>query len=195
MSRVELIRGGGHHAGSSTAALAHAPSRTSGRFPSRERSRVKHLAHPQHRLERERLIHEFAEFERLPITVTEEDLLRDGFGEQPRFRVLMAEWNGQPAGYAIFFDYYSTFDGRAGLFLEDVYVRDVYRGKGIGKSLLAQIAVIARKEHCFGVRWQVLDWNTPAIDFYRKLGATFLDDRRNVSLHGDALERVAGVAG
>ena len=141
------------------------------------------------------LIHEFAEFERLPITVTEEDLLRDGFGEQPRFRVLMAEWNGQPAGYAIFFDYYSTFDGRAGLFLEDVYVRDVYRGKGIGKSLLAQIAVIARKEHCFGVRWQVLDWNTPAIDFYRKLGATFLDDRRNVSLHGDALERVAGVAG
>ena len=141
------------------------------------------------------LIHEFAEFERLPITVTEEDLLRDGFGEQPRFRVLMAEWNGQPAGYAIFFDYYSTFDGRAGLFLEDVYVRDVYRGKGIGKSLLAHIAVIARKEHCFGVRWQVLDWNTPAIDFYRKLGATFLDDRRNVSLHGDALERVAGVAG
>jgi len=140
------------------------------------------------------LIHEFAEFERLPITVTEEDLLRDGFGEQPRFRVLMAEWNGQPAGYAIFFDYYSTFDGRAGLFLEDVYVRDVYRGKGIGKSLLAHIAVIARKEHCFGVRWQVLDWNTPAIDFYRKLGATFLDDRRNVSLQGDALERIAGSA-
>jgi len=140
------------------------------------------------------LIHEFAEFERLPITVTEEDLLRDGFGEQPRFRVLMAEWNGQPAGYAIFFDYYSTFDGRAGLFLEDVYVRDVYRGKGIGKSLLAQIAVIARKEHCFGVRWQVLDWNTPAIDFYRKLGATFLDDRRNVSLQGDAPERIAGSA-
>ena len=130
------------------------------------------------------LIHEF----------TEEDLLRDGFGEQPRFRVLMAEWNGQPAGYAIFFDYYSTFDGRAGLFLEDVYVRDVYRGKGIGKSLLAHIAVIARKEHCFGVRWQLLDWNTPAIDFYRKLGATFLDDRRNVSLQGDALERIAGSA-
>jgi len=69
------------------------------------------------------MIHEFAVFEHLPVVVTEVSLLRDGFGERPRFRVLMAEWDGQPAGYAFFFDYYSTFEGRAGIFLEDIYVR------------------------------------------------------------------------
>ena len=137
------------------------------------------------------LIHEFAAFERLPVTVTEASLLRDGFGERPRFRVLMAEWDGQPAGYAFFFDYYSTFEGRAGLFLEDIYVREQYRGKKIGKVLLARVAAIAREENCFGVRWQVLDWNTPAIDFYRMLGAEFLDEWKTVSLQGDALERLA----
>ena len=137
------------------------------------------------------LIHEFAAFERLPVTVTEASLLRDGFGERPRFRVLMAEWDGQPAGYAFFFDYYSTFEGRAGLFLEDVYVREQYRGKKIGNALMARVAAIAREENCFGVRWQVLDWNTPAIDFYRKIGAEFLDEWKTVSLQGDAFERLA----
>ena len=137
------------------------------------------------------LIHEFAAFERLPVTVTEASLSRDGFGERPKFRVLVAEWDGQPAGYAFFFDYYSTFEGRAGLFLEDIYVRDQYRGKGIGKALLARVAAIAQEKNCFGVRWQVLDWNTPAIEFYRKLGATFLDEWKTVSLDGDALRHVA----
>ena len=87
------------------------------------------------------LIHELAEFEHLPVVVTEADLLRDGFCEPPKFRALVAEWDGQPAGYAFFFGYYSTFEGRAGLFLEDLYVRDQYRGKGIGKALLARVAV------------------------------------------------------
>jgi GNAT superfamily N-acetyltransferase len=137
------------------------------------------------------LIHELAAFERLPVTVTEASLLRDGFSERPRFRVLMAEWDGQPAGYAFFFDYYSTFEGRAGLFLEDVYVRERYRGRKIGNELMAWIAAIAREENCFGVRWQVLDWNTPAIDFYRKLGAEFLDEWKTVSLQGDAFDRLA----
>jgi GNAT superfamily N-acetyltransferase len=137
------------------------------------------------------LIHEFAEFERLPVTVSEASLLRDGFGTGPKFRVLMAEWNGDAAGYAFFFDYYSTFEGRSGLFLEDVYVRQLYRGKQIGKALLTRVAAIAREENRFGVRWQVLDWNTPAIEFYRKLGAEFLDDRRTLGLQGDALERLA----
>ncbi len=141
------------------------------------------------------LIHEFAAFEHLPVSVTKEDLLRDGFGEHPRFRVLIAEWDRQPAGYAFFFDYYSTFEGRAGLFLEDIYVRDQFRGKGIGKALLARVAAIAQREHRFGVRWQVLDWNTPAIDFYRALGAQFLDEWKTVNLQGEALERVAGSAG
>jgi GNAT superfamily N-acetyltransferase len=137
------------------------------------------------------LIHELAEFEHLPVVVTEADLLRDGFCESPKFRALVAEWDGQPAAYALFFDYYSTFEGRAGLFLEDLYVRDQYRGKGIGKALLVQVASIARQENCFGVRWQVLDWNTPAIQFYQGLGARFIDEWKTVSLDGDALVRVA----
>ncbi len=137
------------------------------------------------------MIHEFAAFERLPVVVTEGDLLRDGFGEQPRFSALIAEWDGQPAGYAFFFDYYSTFEGRAALFLEDIYVRDQYRGKGIGKALLARVASVAQRQNCFGVRWQVLDWNTPAIDFYRKVGAEFLDEWKTVDLRGDALEQLA----
>ena len=103
----------------------------------------------------------------------------------------MAEWDGQPVGYALFFDYYSSFEGRPGLFLEDIYVRGQYRGKGIGKALLARVASVARENNCFGVRWQVLDWNTPAIEFYKSLGATFLDDWKTVSLDGDALEHVA----
>ena len=78
-----------------------------------------------------------------------------------------------------------------GLFLEDIYVRDQYRGKGIGKALLARVAAIAREENCFGVRWQVLDWNTPAIEFYKSLGAKFLDEWKTISLEGDALERLA----
>ncbi len=137
------------------------------------------------------LIHELAEFERLPISVTDAALLRDGFGERPKFRALIAEWEGQPAGYAFFFEYYSTFEGRAGIFLEDIYVREPFRGKRIGHTLLARVAAIAREENCFGVRWHVLDWNTPAIEFYRKLDAEFLDEWRIVNLQGDALKCLA----
>ncbi|MGA9813677.1 MAG: GNAT family N-acetyltransferase [Terriglobales bacterium] len=137
------------------------------------------------------LIHEFADFERLPVAATEASLLRDGFGESPKFRAVMAEWDGQPAGYALFFDYYSSFEGRPGLFLEDIYIRGQYRGKGIGKALLARVASVASGQNCFGVRWQVLDWNTRAIEFYKDLGATFLDDWKTVSLEGNALEIVA----
>jgi GNAT superfamily N-acetyltransferase len=137
------------------------------------------------------MIHEFAAFERLPIALTEEDLLRDGFSEQPKFHVLIAEWDTQTAGYALFFNYYSSFQGRHGMYLEDVYVRVQFRGKGIGKALLARAAVIAQQENCLGLRWEVLDWNTPAIDFYRKLGATFLDDWKLVSLEGEAFRRLA----
>ena len=139
-------------------------------------------------------IREFAAYENLQATVTEASLLRDGFGDQPRFRVLIAEWDGQPAGYALFFDYYSTFESHAGFFIEDIYVREQYRGKNIGKALLARVAAIAREENCRGLRWQVLDWNTGAIEFYRKLGAEFLDEWRAVSLQGAAFERLAGTA-
>lgn len=139
------------------------------------------------------LIYELAEFERERhmVTITEADLLRDGFGADPKFRALIAEWNGQAAGYALFYGCYSTWEGRTGLFLEDVFVRPAYRSHGIGKALLAQVARIAQAEHCYGVRWEVLHWNQAAIEFYQRLGATFLDAWRSMILTGEALERAA----
>jgi GNAT superfamily N-acetyltransferase len=137
------------------------------------------------------MIHEFAKFEKLSAVVTEADLARDGFGAKPKFRALLAEWDGRLAGYAFFFDYYSTFEGRGAIFLEDIFVRHEFRGKGIGKALMARVAGIAKQEDCFGMRWEVLDWNTPAIDFYKKMGATFLDAWKNVVLKGPAFEELA----
>src|SRR5437588_5908675 len=118
-------------------------------------------------------IRELAEYERAPeaAVATPADLLRDGFGAEPKFRVVIAEWNGQPAGFALFFYNYSTWQGRAGLFLEDLFVRPAFRGRGIGKALLVHLAQIAVKENCRRLEWQVLDWNTSAIDFYTSLGA------------------------
>jgi GNAT superfamily N-acetyltransferase len=138
-------------------------------------------------------IYELAEYERErdQVVITEADLVRDGFGPQPKFRALIAEWGGQAAGYALFFGFYSTWVGRPGLFLEDLFVRQSFRGKGIGKALLANVAGIAKRENCYGVRWEVLDWNQPAIDFYKSLGATFLDQWKSVLLTGEALERAA----
>ncbi len=136
------------------------------------------------------LIHELAAFEHLPVTMTEEVLFRDGFGVEPRFRVLMAEWDGELAGYAFFFPFYSTFHG-PGMFLEDLFVREKFRGKNIGSTLLARVAAIATQENYLALRWQVLDWNQPAIDFYKKLGADFLDEWKTVSLDGEPLKRVA----
>ena len=140
-----------------------------------------------------RMIHELAEYEREldQVTVTEADLVRDGFGREARFRAVIAEWDGQPAGYAFFFGFYSTWVGRPGLFLEDLFVRPQFRGLGIGKSLLAHIAGLAREEQCFGVGWQVLDWNQAAIDFYKSIGATFLDDWRSVLLTDEPFQRLA----
>jgi GNAT superfamily N-acetyltransferase len=139
-----------------------------------------------------RMILEFAEFERLSahVTVSEETLARDGFGSASRFRTLMLEWNGQPAGYAIFFGVYSSFAG-PGLFLEDIYVRAEFRGKGIGKAVMAEVAAIALREGYWAMRWEVLDWNQPAIAFYKRLGATFLDDWKEVRLEGEPLRQLA----
>jgi GNAT superfamily N-acetyltransferase len=139
------------------------------------------------------LIRELAEFERLAheCSATPENIARDGFGPHPKFRSVIAEWDGQPVGYAIFFDFYSSFQGRAGLFLDDIFVRPAFRKHGIGMALIAHVAGIARKEKYFCMRWEVLDWNEAAIDFYNKLGATFLDEWKPVILIGDALEAVA----
>ena len=139
------------------------------------------------------LIRELAAYEKKghKAVVTEKDLTRDGFGPQPKFRALIAEWEGEAAGYASFFYFYSTFQGRAALFLEDLFVLDKLRGKGIGKALLVKVAKLAIEEKCFGLRWEVLDWNRPAIEFYEKLGANFLNERKVVAFDADALRRVA----
>jgi len=139
-------------------------------------------------------IRALAEYERAPqqAIATRDDLLRDGFGPEPKFRVIIADWEQQPAGFAFFFNHYSTWRGRAGLYLEDLFVRPEFRGKGIGKALLRYLAQVAVRENCYGMRWQVLDWNTPAIDFYKALGAEIMQEWLTVRLTGDALRFLAG---
>ena len=122
-------------------------------------------------------------------------LLRDGFGPNPFFQCLIADYDGQPAGFAFYFFNYSTWMGRPGIYLEDLFVFPEFRGTGIGKALLKQVAAIAVEKGCRRLQWEVLDWNTPAIDFYRALGAEFLDEWRNVRLDGEALDRLAACGG
>lgn len=139
------------------------------------------------------LIRALAAYERAPdaVVATEEGLLRDGFGPQPYFFCLIAEHDGQTAGFALYFFNYSTWMGRPGIYLEDLFVQPELRGRGIGKALLARVAAIARDKGCQRLQWQVLDWNTPAIDFYRAMGGEFLDEWRNVRLDGEAIARLA----
>lgn len=139
------------------------------------------------------LIRGLAIYEREPdaVTATEEDLLRDGFGAEPFFHCLIAEHDGRAAGFAFYFFNYSTWLGRPGLYLEDLFVQPEFRGLGIGKALLAQVAAIAVEKGCPRLQWEVLDWNTPAVEFYRALGASFLDEWRNVRMTGDAIAALA----
>jgi GNAT superfamily N-acetyltransferase len=135
-----------------------------------------------------------AAYEREPdaVQATEADLMRDGFGPNPFYYCLIAEQDGRAAGFAFYFFNYSTWVGRPGLYLEDLFVEPEFRGLGIGKALLERVAAIAVEKNCPRLQWEVLDWNTPAIDFYRAMGAEFLDEWRNVRLSGDALLRLAG---
>jgi GNAT superfamily N-acetyltransferase len=139
------------------------------------------------------MIRELAEYERQleMVSITENDLLREGFGSSPKFRALIADCDGQPAGYAVFFGFYSTWVGRPGLFIEDVFVRPRFRRRGIGRALFAHVARIARDEGCFGLRWEVLSWNQPAIDLYKSFGVTFLEQWRSMLLTDEAFERLA----
>jgi GNAT superfamily N-acetyltransferase len=139
------------------------------------------------------MIREFAEFEHLEheVSATEEGLARDGFGPNPKFRSVIAEWHGEAVGYAIFFDFFSSFQGRVGLFLDDIFVRPAFRKHGIGTALIKHVAGIAWREKYFCMRWEVLDWNKPAIEFYNNLGAVFLDEWKPSILIGDALEAAA----
>jgi GNAT superfamily N-acetyltransferase len=125
------------------------------------------------------------------VVMKEQDLVRDGFAQNQKFRALVAEWNSRHAGYAVFFGFYSTWKGRSGLFLEDLYVRPEFPSRGIGKAFLGYVTRTARQESCYGVRWEVLDSNQPAIKFYQSLGAIFLDERRSLLICEDALDRLA----
>ena len=139
-----------------------------------------------------KLIWELAEFEKEPdhVLTTEADIARDGFGVNPQFRALIAEWQGQPAGFALFFSYYSTWRG-AGLYLEDLFVRHEFRGRGIGKALFGRVAHAALEENRSFIKWSVLDWNEPAIEMYQALGGEFLDNWRSVLLSGNNLRKLA----
>jgi GNAT superfamily N-acetyltransferase len=144
------------------------------------------------------LIRELAAYEREPdkAIATTEDIIRDGFteGSAPKFRVVIAEWNGTPAGFALFFYTYSTWWGRPGIHLEDLFVRPEFRGKGIGKALLVHLAQIAVQENCRRLEWQVLDWNKAAIDFYESLGAQHMKEWFNMRVSDDALHALANTA-
>jgi GNAT superfamily N-acetyltransferase len=139
-----------------------------------------------------RFFRELAEYERQPcaVVIKEETPVRDGFGSQTKFRSLIAEWDGQAVGYALFFGFYSSWKG-PGIFLEDLFVREAFRGRGIGRAILSEVARIARLEGSYGIRWEVLGWNEPAIRFYKSLGGEFFDEWRQVLLQGDALNRLA----
>ena len=138
------------------------------------------------------LIRELAEYEKEldQVLITEAELARDGFGPEPKFHVLLAYWDREPVGYALFFDVYSTWRGRQ-MFLEDLFVREAFRGHKVGKGLLGAVARTTQREGCHGLRWEVLDWNHAAIEFYKSLGAKFLDDWHLVWLQDEELRRLA----
>lgn len=119
------------------------------------------------------LIKELAEYEKLSdeVTASEDSLRQSLFGPVKYAEVIIAEYNGETAGQALYFHNFSTFVGRPGVYLEDLYVRPAFRGKGIGKALLDEVIRIAKERNCGRVEWVVLDWNSPAIEFYQKMGA------------------------
>jgi GNAT superfamily N-acetyltransferase len=139
------------------------------------------------------LTYELAEFESLThVFVATENGLRDAlFGARPSIEALVAESAGRIVGYALFFHNYSSFAGKRGLYLEDIYVQPSQRGSGLGTALLRRLAALAVERQCARFEWTVLDWNQPAIDFYQKLGATVLPDWRVVRVTGDALGQLA----
>lgn len=138
-------------------------------------------------------IRKLAEFEKLAhvVTATEEGLRQALFGARPVAEVVLAYEGEEPAGFALFFPNFSTFRGRAGLYLEDLFVEPEHRGKGIGKALLVYLAKLAVERGYGRMQWVVLDWNTPAIEFYRKLGAQAMDEWKAMLVTGEALERLA----
>jgi GNAT superfamily N-acetyltransferase len=142
------------------------------------------------------LIRELGEYERFghEVAVTEESVARDGFGAHPKFRAIIAESNEQVAGYAIFFEFYSSFQGCAGLVMDDIFVLPQFRKLGIGKALLAHVAAIAIRENYFCVRMEVLNWNELALGFFQRMDTVFLDEWKSICLIGDPLQAAADQA-
>jgi GNAT superfamily N-acetyltransferase len=141
-------------------------------------------------------IRELADYEKLTheVSATEEKLRATLFGPRRFAEALLAHADEEPAGFALFFHNYSTFLARPGLYLEDLFVRPAYRGRGLGKSLLTTVARIAVERGCGRYEWTVLDWNTPSIRFYESLGAEMKGDWRIMRVTGTALEKMASIA-
>ena len=139
-------------------------------------------------------IRDLAEYEKLAhaVVATEKQLPATLFGSAPFAEVLIAEEDNTPVGFALFFHNYSTFLAQPGIYLEDLFVKTEYRGRGYGKALLARLAQIARDRDCGRVDWAVLDWNEPSIAFYKSLGAQSMDEWHTFRLTGEALEKLAG---
>lgn len=139
------------------------------------------------------LIRELADYERLSdqVVATAADLATTLFGPRPYAEALLATVEAAPVGFALFFHNYSTFLGRPGLYLEDLFVRPACRGHGIGRALLARVAALAVARGCGRLEWSVLDWNVPALEFYRRQGAVALDDWTVLRLSGQALHALA----
>ena len=134
-----------------------------------------------------------AEYERLAheVVATEEKLRATLFGPRPYAECVIARWDGEPAGFALFFHNYSTFLAQPGIYLEDLFVKPEMRGKGIGRSLLRHLARLTQERNCGRLEWSVLDWNESAIGFYKSLGAVPLDDWTIFRMRGEALAKLA----
>src|SRR5438093_3747742 len=139
------------------------------------------------------LIRDLATYERAPheVTATEEQLIDVLFGQRPSAEVLLAFEGKSPVGFAVFFHNFSTWLGRPGLYLEDLFVKPEKRGKGYGRALLVELAKIARDRSCGRMEWAVLDWNEPAIKFYHALGAKPMDEWTVFRLTRDGIARLA----
>jgi GNAT superfamily N-acetyltransferase len=139
------------------------------------------------------LVKELATYEKEPeaVVATEADFLRDGFGERPLFEVLIAEDGGAAIGFAFYFFTYSTWVGTKCLFLEDLFVKPSHRGKGAGIALMKALAKVAVETECGRFVWNVLDWNTPSIAFYERLGAKVMKEWLTVRIEGEALTSLA----
>ncbi|MBQ2775078.1 MAG: GNAT family N-acetyltransferase [Clostridia bacterium] len=137
-------------------------------------------------------IRDLADYENmLDEVVATEELLNEWLFEKKKAEVILASVDGEDVGFALFFHNFSTFLGRAGIYLEDLYVKPEYRGRGYGKALLKKLAQIAVERKCGRLEWSCLDWNKPSIDFYLSLGAKVMDDWTTYRLTGETLERLA----